>query len=368
MKKLLTHLFCGISLYVAHTTVYAQNNLATFNKMQSPVKTYAVARASSALHIDGKADEAAWQAAPWTASFIDIEGLSKAKPSYDTKVKMLWDDEYLYIYALLEEPHIWGDITQHDAIIYHNNDFEVFIKPYASQPFYYEIEVNALNTVMDLMMNKPYRLGGEAMMHWDVKGLKTAVHTAGTLNEPTDSDKYWAVEMAIPFTSISTFGRKTTPKRNDHWRVNFSRVQWEHDIIDGKYSRKRKANKLLDEANWVWSPIGLINMHYPERWGYIQFVEKATDPIAYPTTHAIEQAAWNISYLQNIYKKQKGVYATSLENLQKHFPKQPIEAVSFSNQLITNKDKTFYKLILSDKQHDITLAIDSFGNYNLHTE
>lgn len=336
--------------------------------MQSPVKNYAAPRATNTIQIDGKADEEAWQAAPWTDSFIDIEGEEKAKPTYDTKVKMLWDDEYLYIYAHMEEPHVWGDILQHDDIIYHNNDFEVFIKPYASQPFYYEIEVNALNTIMDLMMNKPYRFAGDAIMHWDVKGLKSAIHIEGSLNAPTDTDKYWAVEMAIPFKSISTFGKNITPKLNERWRLNFSRVQWQHEIVDGKYTRIKKDNKLMDEANWVWSPIGLINMHYPERWGYIQFVEKTTDTASYPATHAIEQAAWNISYLQEIFKDKKGSYATSLESLQKQFPNHSIEALSFTNHLVTNKTKTFYKLTLIDKQHDLTISIDSFGNYNLLTQ
>lgn len=336
--------------------------------MQSPVKSYAVPRATSPIHIDGKADEEAWQTAPWTDSFIDIEGDCKAKPAYDTKVKMLWDNEHLYIYALMEEPHVWGDILQHDEIIYHNNDFEVFIKPYTAQPFYYEIEVNALNTIMDLMMNKPYRFAGEAMMHWDVKALKSAVHIDGSLNDPTDTDKHWAVELAIPFKSISTFGKNSTPKLNDRWRLNFSRVQWEHEIADGKYTRKKKGDKLQEEANWVWSPIGLINMHYPERWGYIQFVEKATDAISYPATHTLEQAAWNVSYLQDIYKEKKGNYATSLESLQKLFPSHRLEALSFTHHLVTNKAKTFYKLTLTDKQQGLHISIDSFGNYNLLTE
>jgi hypothetical protein len=27
----------------------------------------------------------------------------------------------------------------------------------------------------------------------------------------------------------------------------------------------------LAEDNWVWSPQGLINMHVPERWGWVEF-------------------------------------------------------------------------------------------------
>src|SRR5690606_24812614 len=154
--------------------------------------------------------------------------------------------------------HIWGNLTEHDAIIYHNNDFEVFLKPSQQQSLYYEIEVNTLNTVMDLMMAKPYRLGGEAIMHWDVKNLKSAVHIGGTLNDTNDTDQYWSVEMAIPFKSLSTFGKKSTTSPNDFWRINFSRVQWQHVLQNGKYERKKENGKLVPEENWVWSPIGIV--------------------------------------------------------------------------------------------------------------
>ncbi|ULT28984.1 carbohydrate-binding family 9-like protein [Sphingobacterium sp. E70] len=70
-----------------------------------------------------------WEKAPWTNAFKDIEGTSKPTPSFDTRVKMLWDNENLYLFAKLEEPHINGYLRQKDTIIYHDNDFEVFLNP-----------------------------------------------------------------------------------------------------------------------------------------------------------------------------------------------------------------------------------------------
>ena len=63
-------------------------------------------------------------------------------------------------------------------------------------------------------------------------------------------------------------------KSGDIWRANFSRVQWEDDLIDGKYSRKKENNKLKREYNWVWTRQGQINMHIPENWGFIYFNDK----------------------------------------------------------------------------------------------
>ena len=49
--------------------------------------------------------------------------------------------------------------------------------------------------------------------------------------------------------------------------MNCSRVEWRHQVVDGKY-RKVPRTK---EDNWVWSPQGVIDMHRPEKWGVVQF-------------------------------------------------------------------------------------------------
>lgn len=368
MKKSITFLTAAFCFCFTGTMLHAQENLLDYAKMQSQILHYAVTKTSEPILIDGDDSESSWNKAQWTSSFIDIEGASKSKPLYDSKVKMLWDEEHLYIYALMEEPHIWADLINHDDIIYHNNDFEVFLKPYPMQAFYYEIEVNPLNTVMDLMMAKPYRHGGEAIMHWDVKGLRSAVRIKGTLNDPSDKDQYWTVEMAIPFKALSTYGRNATPKLNEHWRINFSRVQWQHQLRDNTYERLQYNNKLQPEDNWVWSPIGLVNMHYPERWGYLQFVNTHLDEIQKPTYANLETAAWNLHYLQRLFKMDHQVFASDIKELQSHFPSLKLPVETYASYFFTNNAKTFYQIKLTDTQENISFSIDSHGYYKIDYE
>ena len=125
-----------------------------------------------------------WDRACWSEDFVDIEGDLKPRPAKRTRVKMLWDDEYLYIGAELEEDQIWAEVIERDAVIFYDNDFEVFIDPDGDTHNYYELEMNALNTVWDLLLPKPYRDGGPAINGWDIKGLKTAVSIDGRLNDP----------------------------------------------------------------------------------------------------------------------------------------------------------------------------------------
>ncbi|GAA5021288.1 hypothetical protein GCM10011506_03060 [Marivirga lumbricoides] len=239
-------------------------------------KKYIVAKAES-LTIDGFANESAWQNADFTDSFIDIEGVKT--PRYNTQVKMLWDDNFLYVYAEMEEPHIWGDLKQRDTIIFYNNDFEVFISPSGSTYNYGEIEINSLGTVWDLLLDRPYRDGGKANNHWNLDSLKTAVHIEGSLNDHSDIDSLWTVEMAIPMKALIELKNdpKTLPKEGEQWRINFSRVEWDYDLVNDRYVRKKdKKGNFLPEYNWVWSNQKVINMHEPEKWGFIQFTEDSS--------------------------------------------------------------------------------------------
>ncbi len=258
------------------------------------------------MKIDGKATEESWSNVSWTDDFIDIEGIKT--PTYRTRMKMMWDDVFFYFYAELEEPHIWADITTRDAVVFYNNDFEFFIDPDGDTHNYYEFEMNALNTIWDLFLSKPYRDHGVVLNNWDYKGIKTAVHIDGTLNDPRDTDERWTVEIAIPWKSINeTYDDQIIAPRGKTWRVNFSRVNWDFELIEGKYQRKKdKLGKYLPEHNWVWSPQGVINMHEPEHWGFVKFSEKKVgekDVFQYDPDVEIKMK------LYKIYRKMRANYS-----------------------------------------------------------
>ena len=240
---------------------------------------YVCRRAVSPIRIDGRLDDAAWRDADWTEIFGDIEGAAKPGPRYRTRVQMLWDDQYLYIGAYLEEPHVWATLTERDSIIFQDNDFEVFIDPDGDTHNYYELEMNALNTVWDLLLIRPYRDGGPAVHSWDIQGLRTAVNVMGTLNDPSDRDKAWTLEIALPFAVLKECipGKPERPSAGDQWRVNFSRGEYSLNGENGKYVKAKDAGtgRSLPEDNWTWTPQGVINIHYPEMWGYVQFSSKS---------------------------------------------------------------------------------------------
>ncbi len=285
-------------------------------------KHYICYRTNKPISLDGKIDEPVWKQAAWTDDFVDIEGDLKPKPQFRTRAKMLWDEQYLYIAAELEEPHIWATLQQRDTVIFYDNDFEIFIDPDGDTHQYYEFEMNAFNTQWDLLLIKPYRDGGPAVNAWDIQGLQTAVFVDGTINQPEDTDKSWFVEIAMPWNVLKQCANKSAPPNDgDCWRINFSRVEWQVEIKNGNYKKaiNPETGKSFPESNWVWSPQGLINMHYPEMWGFVQFSEKVAGTgkdvfILSPNEH-IKWQLRQIYYRQKNHQLNFGTFTDDWEHL-----------------------------------------------------
>lgn len=272
--------------------------MATVNGQESEPRNYIAYKATEKLSIDGKGDDASWQKAPWSQDYIDIEG--KKVPDYRTRMKMLWDNEYLYFLAEMEEPHVWATLKQRDTVIFYNNDFEIFIDPDGDTHNYYEYEMNAHNTLWDLFLTKPYRNNGKVVDSWDIQGVKSAVGIDGTLNDSSDTDRGWTVEVAIPWKVVTEASTGGHVPENEFWRINFSRVNWKFDLTQGRYSRKKDGNgKFMPEYNWVWSPQGVINMHEPEHWGYVYFSAKE---VGGKDTFSIPQDDYIKFYLYSLYR------------------------------------------------------------------
>ncbi|GLX67063.1 carbohydrate-binding family 9-like protein [Paenibacillus glycanilyticus] len=268
---------------------------------------YICRRAQGPLVLDGRLDKTFWEAAEWTEDFVDIEGDLRPKPAKRTRVKMLWDDAYLYVGAELIEDQIWATLTKRDSVIFYDNDFEIFIDPDGDTHGYYEIEVNALNTVWDLLLVKPYRDGGPPVNGWDITGLETAVYIEGELNNPAADNRMWSLEIAIPWASLRECATESRPPMaGEFWRINFSRVEWQAEQAEGGYRKviDPQTGKPYPENNWVWSPMGIVNMHYPELWGYVLFAgDEGPDSFAMPEDERIK---WE---LRKLYYRQRNHYA-----------------------------------------------------------
>ncbi|KAE9335216.1 hypothetical protein PF008_g13594 [Phytophthora fragariae] len=258
------------------------------------------------MSLDGRVDKEDWAHVPWSDAFVDIEGPELKPVDHPlTKFKMMYDDNTLYVGAELLEPKIWGTITEKNSTMYHENDFEVFFNPDGSRHHYYELEVNCLNTIWELLLHRPYKDGYSIENPFNLVSLRSAVFVDGRTNSPETECVRWCVEMSWSLAELQQFDKlrfrgeagesltgRATPRppsasghtsrpavtttntvAGDVWRVNFSRVQYELETVVNVDTQQLQYQKVPDkrEDNIVWAPTGVIDIHRPERWGYVFF-------------------------------------------------------------------------------------------------
>jgi len=236
---------------------------------------YVCWKTSGPVLVDGAGDEAAWQqAAPM--ALVDVLSIGDPRPhSRPTEVRMLWDDENLYVLFVAADPDVWSSLTERDDPLWDEEVVEIFFDPVGEALDYAEIEVNSLNTIVDLLVTRTPRR--KSFFEWSPR-LETAVQVGGTINDPDDTDQYWSMEIAMPWEALKTdisdvVGDRSLPPRDgEQWRFNFYR-----------YERIREGGVETEIEYSAWSPTGEINFHMPERFGIVIFRVAPT---------AVEKNSW----------------------------------------------------------------------------
>lgn len=349
----------------AAINVSAQSITQKYERFLTDPHGYVAQRVTAPIKVDGVLDEADWDKAQAITNFADISGEGFPAPRFDTYAKLMWDDEYLYIGAFLNEPNVWGDITKHDAVIYYNPDFEVFIDPDGDGHNYFEIETNPLATVFDLFVQKPYRAKTRAFVtfSWDTPGLKLDTHVYGTLNNANDTDKGWSVEMAIPREAIAAEFDNYL-KAGNYLRLGFSRVEWQTEVdAEGKTSRKKDAEeKYLPEDNWTWPSTGMIAMHMPERWGYVYLTDKKVgeraEEFVYPTDKDELKLLWAMFYEQEEQWSKNGRYLAKVKDFRLTADEKALMPEGAVISMETTKDR--YQITITHKDAT-SISIDEDG-------
>ena len=265
---------------------------------ESDIAHYTARRATGPIRVDGLLDEPDWQKAEKSPRFVDM---ATGEPAiYGTRAAVLWDDENLYIGFWIEEPFVQAKLTEKNSLIFNENDAEVFID---GGDTYYEFETNARGTTyqmfyiwrdaykkggrfdvpeFDPVKNNAMTFGGDydrqAPTFWKgtnprglrwvyfgrgFPGLQSATHVDGTLNDNSDVDKGWTVELAFPWKDAKWLAgdRPLPPKEGDTWKIFF-----------GRFELLRVAGaEVQPHPGWAWNRHGVYDTHLPQCWTAVQF-------------------------------------------------------------------------------------------------
>lgn len=158
-----------------------------------PVRLVAT-RVDPAPELDGALDEAAWS----TATAVRLGDSLEGEPvAIESTVRALWDDETLYIGAVLDDDDVWSQFEAQDDPLWKEEAFEFFFFGEATRRRYLELQVSPRGVTFDARFDT-YRKGDEA---WDGP-WRAAAAVDGTVRRRDDRDRRWSVEMAVPFAMI----------------------------------------------------------------------------------------------------------------------------------------------------------------------
>ena len=220
--------------------------------------TYVCRRTRETITIDGHLNERAWARAEELGDFRFIDGVGE--PQLPTELRMCWDDSNLYLGFVCVDTDIWGTMRERDDPVWQEEVVEAFISSGGEVTKYFEFNFNPHNVVFDARIECPEsgdRRFMKSDVEWNCEGMQSAVQVKGTLDDHSDVDERWTVEVALPFSQIGREGR--APVEGEKWRANFYRID---RAGEGEFS--------------CWSPTRSDppNFHVPGRFGNLVFSTK----------------------------------------------------------------------------------------------
>ena len=189
--------------------------------------------AAEPIKLDGRLDEGAWTKTPSYLLTLPRKAYSGLPESMQRAigenlrekcaVKLLWDDNYLYVGAEVEDSDVMNEGKEDQSYLYRTGDLiEVFLKP-AKENYYWEIYGSANNKKTWLVFPSRGR-GTPSVLAYLPEDLKVAAAVDGTLNNWQDRDKGWTVEIIIPIKELTAKGIKFDNSTN--WTVLIARYNY----------------------------------------------------------------------------------------------------------------------------------------------
>jgi hypothetical protein len=209
-------------------------------------------RTSETIKIDGVLDERAWQSAPPITDFVQSDPVQGIAPSQKTEVRLLYDDQALYVGARMYDSapdSIIAQLTRRDGITTADL-FAIALDTYHDKRSGFYFGVSAAGTLLDgTLLNDDWTDDSwdgvwEGKAHIDSKG--------------------WTAELRIPYSQL-----RFHESKNIIWGINFRR-----DIARGNerdqivYTPKNESGYVSRFPDFV----GIENIVPPRRLDLIPYI------------------------------------------------------------------------------------------------
>lgn len=250
-------LFSVLSLLFACTDAPSQKKV-----LLGEHKVFKVIKTKEKMLVDGKMTEAIWEKAE-TRELNNFYRFKVPSDKQQSTFSMVWDEKNLYVFFHFEDKFITARETKRDGQPYMDDCGELFIIPVPdSLDSHIGFEVNPYLAANDFIFFNNYYQGKYYVFKAFNPDYKVETHITGTLNNNTDEDKSWTLEMAIPL-SIFYSQRKPGPvKKGNKWA--FMAVRNDRNELKGNRIATSTLFPIYDISK---------DVHQSNHFGLMEFVE-----------------------------------------------------------------------------------------------
>ena len=224
--EVVLRLLIPLCAFLAPLSLHAQRSDEPRTSDSGPFETHAEApratavRIAGSMQVDGRLDEVSWDGAPPITRFTQIDPEEREPASQPTDVRLVYDDEALYIGAMLyDSGEILTRIARRDARLPDSDRFAVYIDSYHDHQTAYRFATNPSGQRLDEIISDPAGARARGV------GSTGAGESGDTSWDPvwevaTDlTDDGWTVEMRIPFSQLR-FSREAVQE----WGIQLERT------------------------------------------------------------------------------------------------------------------------------------------------
>ena len=248
-----------IPFYFISLSCFAQSEHRLVLGEQAIVK---VPKTRETMIIDGKMDEVVWQKAE-SRSFESFYRVEKPIDEQKSLFKMVWDEQNLYVFYEFEDKFLTARETSRDGQPYNDDCAEIFIIPAPdSLDSHIGFELNIYKASNDFVyFNKYYQKKDYVFKAFNPE-FKAETTYKGTLNDNSDEDKGWTLELVIPLSTFRNLKPELSPKGGVRWA--FQVVRQDRNDAEGNRRSTSTLFPIYDISKGV---------HQANRFGLMEFLE-----------------------------------------------------------------------------------------------
>jgi hypothetical protein len=219
---------------------------------RTEIPSYRARFTSAAPTIDGRLDDAAWQSAATTETFVDTMNGAQAAPR--TVARMTWDDDHLYVAFEVEDDYLRAELTGDDPHLWEQDTVEIMVDPGGDGRNYFELQLSPTQQIFDTRYDSRRIPQPFGHVDWD-SGMRGATVVRGTVNDEA-SDEGYVAEMAIPWSAFRAGSPPAErPQPGEEWRIALY-------VLDARPQ---------GQGGVGWSPPLVGDFHVPDRFGRVVF-------------------------------------------------------------------------------------------------